>query len=659
MLRFPTGILLGLIHCPLALASGAQEPSPQPEGEILSALRSLDDHLMGKTLLSEAEFAGWKELLDERKAGFGDQPDAKLISAALELVADYEAIEGPMFIGEATNSGFQRKNMKVDLHSAVLVVMQAIVDHFYTSETLMGHEALLGSFSFKSADYFPGAVEPPSDPERVHAVVISASCLKTFGHPVINDSKPARKPTGTYLVPGTVATIWVPESMVGMGYEIRIGAHSWDMSSRPRIKRLDRCSIVYPINRPEMKVSSPLGGGIYIEVPDQADAGVVQIRIKNAVRSPYFSSKPFHQTSLAEWKAVERNHPAPWADFQSEKMLIQVPTSWIYKFDDPATLLKDWDHAMDAVSDLMGFPHVRSREALYLQADVIIRSGAYSPGYPQVNATYNPNKDYGGNHDHYFLTGPQRSPAWTLHEMGHAQLFQKLQGETEAVVNLLYVAAMNQKFGMSLDEAFYRSRRYDNDFMTLANTAITWMASENFRLEKPMVGAEMQYQLKGHAKYVEIARLFGWEVLNRYWYSINEDYEAGIKLKGSRNNGNTNNLILRMSRSAGVDVTPLIHFWGRHPDDVVAMKASITAASLPPSTKIYDLLVQYQDSIPADNEGFRAFAASWWEKQPSSKGHMTEKYHASLWDSWNETYASEIRRNMQKIIDLYFPDGRP
>lgn len=58
-------------------------------------------------------------------------------------------------------------------------------------------------------------------------------------------------------------------------------------------------------------------------------------------------------------------------------------------------MLKDWDSAMDAVSDLMGFPRIRGKEVLYTQPDVLIRSGAYAPGYPQVNTKYNPTKDYG------------------------------------------------------------------------------------------------------------------------------------------------------------------------------------------------------------------------------------------------------------------------
>jgi len=644
---------------PASLDKAEIESTRETESTILTALRALDDHVKNAATLNENQIAEYKKVIDANKKIFGMNPTADLISAAFDLVTDYENTLGPLFIGVHTKDGFDRTKLKLDIHTTVYSVMQYIVDYVFTSETLSKHENLLRGFEFKSAAYFPGAVNPPADPDQTHTAKIDGSYLKTFGHMVMHGDRPARKPTGTYLAPGTIATVTVPKSIVGKGYGIRVGAHSWDLSRRRWIRRLERSTVVYGINSTETKIASPLGGGIYIEVPYLANAGIVDVQIRNAVRSPYFSAKSFDRTSLSDWQNIERKHQAPWADFQSEKVLIQVPTSWIYNFDDPLTMMKDWDSAMDAVSDLMGFPHIRGKEVLYLQPDVIIRSTAYSPGYPQVNAKYNPTQDYDGNRNHYFLTGPQHSPYYELHEMGHGQLFQKFSGEAEAAVNLLYVAVMNQKFGMSLDEAFRKSMGFTNEGRTLANTAKARMATENFKLEKPMSASEMRYQLKGYAKYVEIAHLFGWEVLNKYWRSINEDHEVGIEVKGGLNNGDTDSLILRMSKAAGVDVTPLIHFWGRHPNDVAAVKAAIAAEKLPASTKIYDLLVQYKAAIPADNQAFREFAQKWWGRKPRPKGYDTERFHAALWDSWDQAYARDIKSNLQNIIDLYFPNGRP
>ena len=109
---------------------------------------------------------------------------------------------------------------------------------------------------------------------------------------------------------------------------------------------------------------------------------MVNVTITGAARSPFFSAKSFHQTTLTEWQTTERTQPGPWADFQSDKFMFQVPRSWIYAFADPVTLMANWDTAMDAINDLMGFPQVRGKETMYDQVDVQLRASVYAPGYP-------------------------------------------------------------------------------------------------------------------------------------------------------------------------------------------------------------------------------------------------------------------------------------
>ena len=390
----------------------------------------------------------------------------------------------------------------------------------------------------------------------------------------------------------------------------------------------------------------------------EADAGIVEITIRNAVRSPYFSAKPFHQTSLEEWQNVERKHQAPWADFQSEKFMMQVPTSWITKLDDPVTLMKNWDAAMDAMNDLMGLPQVWGKETMYLQVDLQNRSSVFAPGYPTVNDRYDPKKEYDGYVDHYLIRGPQSAPDYVFHEQGHAYLFVKFGGEQESTVNLLHVAVWNQKFGYSLDEAFRGSRNFNkNEYRTLDNTAVTWMTSLSFAAKRPMAAGEKAYQLKGHAKFVDIARLFGWKVLGDFWHSWVADFEAGRPW--SKHGTDIDKLSLRLSQKTGVDLTPLLHFWGTPPRDAEALKAAVAAEGLPASAKVYDALVHYKSIVPDDNPAFRQFALNWWGKQPSGKGYWTEREHAKQWEEFNEASSAQIKQAVQDILDEYFPNGRP
>jgi len=638
------------------------------EAELLSALAALKSHIDGTAPLDAGQIETHKLTIDANKEIVGDNDT--IIAACFDLVAAYDSVIGPLWIARGD---FRRSDVVNDIDWTIYNVMQYIMDEAYTANNLLLYEELFDGFKFGSSAHFPGAVEPPADPGLTHTVTINGSYLKTFGHMTMYTTSPARKPTGTYLAPGTIAMVTVPSSIARKGYTIRVGAHSWDNSNRPNIKRLDRSSLVYSINSTHVRVASPLGGGIYIEVPYLADAGIVDVQVTNAVRSPYFSAKSFHRTSLSEWQDIERKHPAPWADFQSEKFMLNVPTSWIYNFDDPVTLMEDWDKAMDAINDLMGYPHDRGKETMYPQVDLQFRASVYAPGYPSVNEKYSPGRDYGGDYGHHLLKGPQHAPDYLFHEEGHAYLFVKFGGEMESTVNLLHVPVWHRKFGYDLDTAFRKSRGFGNTYRTLDNTAVTWMTVFNFSpKEVPMAEAEKAYQLKGHAKFVDIARLFGWESVNAFWHSINVDYENGIIW--SKHGSPIDSLILRWCESVGVDLRPLFHFWGTHPKNAEALGAAVIAENLPVSAEIYDMLVRYKSLVPHDNEAFQEFARNWWGKKPSINGYWTEREHARQWDTellhdppvvpnegelYDESSCARIKDVIDRLIDRYFPGGRP
>ena len=296
---------------------------------------------------------------------------------------------------------------------------------------------------------------------------------------------------------------------------------------------------------------------------------------------------------------------------------------------------------------------------MYAQVDVRIRAGAYAPGYPSVNATYNPKSSYGGLSNSHLVRGPQFAPYYEFHEQGHGYLFQKFPGETESNVNLLHVAVWNQAFGYDLEVAFEKSMNYNIAYRTVDTTAIAWMTSFNFVEQEPMHRLEKQYQLKGHAKFVDIVRMYGWEVLGDYWKSFNDDYENGVHISTS-----IDSLIVRLSKSVGVDITPLFHFWGVLPINASALKAAIAAEGLPESAEIYHTLVKYKSLVPSDNSEFRTFALKWWGKQPSLGGYWTESEHAKQWDDasgqiFDEVTSGLVEDTVQYILDLYFADPPP
>jgi len=652
-------LLLGLSVALLPISFTQAKPGSR--ADLSTAMSRLAEHINETSTLDAIQIKQQTEIIRKNIDQIGKASD--IISEALDLVGSYETTAGPLFMNRATRGGFPRKPAGgLELDRAMFAVQQGLIDHAFTPGNLKKFNDLLNGAAFKTSSYFPGAVDAPTDPTVVHEVRINASQPACWGIPVMDNDKPARRPTGCYLAPGSIAEVIVPRSMVGKGFSIRVGAHSWDLRRKPKVVRLDRVSIVYPIEEIQTAIANPLGGGIYIEVPYLADAGIVNVEVRNAARSPLFSARHFDKTTLEQWRTTERHHPSPWTDFESDKFMMQVPTKWIYNYDDPVTLMQDWDTSMDIVSELFGLPLVRPKTVLYLQVDVIFRGSANFPGYPQSNFRYNPNKAENGNSNHWLLKGPQSAGQTIFHELGHAHLFTKFRGEVEAVVNLPYVAVLNKGFGVDLDTAFGRS--FSKPYVSLDQAAVMWMVTDNFRNGKPMDISssqrnEVRYQHRGYGKYVETAELFGWKALQDFWHSVNLDYLRGITYP--RNSDPADSRILRMSKTAGADLRPLIHFWGIHPDDNDALGKAMDAEGLKSSPLIYDRLVHYKTLIPMNNAEFAAHARIV-NPRGIRKGRNPlygEGWYYTWLPKYEESHGAAAQAALQEIIDLYFPDGRP
>lgn len=579
--------------------------------------------------------------------------DPSAVAEAFERAEQLERSAGPLFMTPKTKAGLPRTpKAGMELEYELFELQQALLDFAYTPDNLKKYRKLFEGRAFETAAYFPGAVQRPRDPKKIHSVKINASQPTAWGSPVAGRDDPARRPTGCYLAPGCVAEAAVPKALVGKGYSIRVGAHSWDLKKKKQIKRLDRVSLVYPITEQRTLIAHPLGGGIYIEVPYEADAGAVTIQLRNVVRSPFCTK----QTTASDWEK-ERWLDAPWADFETDKFMMQVPTVWLEQVGDPEQLLADWDKSMDAVSELFGHPLERSKHVLYMQADVTMRGNANFPGYPQSNYPYNPHQPEQCRHA-WMIKGPQYANWTVFHEMGHSQFFSKFTGEVEAAVNLPHAAVKNRKFGWSLDKAFGECVN-NMKHLTLDEVAVMWMVTENFRQGRPMSitnkpGDETKYQHRGLGRYVEIASLFGWEALHRFWKGENERYRPGDKVP--QNNDPTDDRILRLSKAAGVDLRPLIHFWGIQPDDPKALEKSIKKEGLEPSGKIRQRLEHYQTLIPMNSE---AFAAHSRRVYPGGLKNAKNPLYGTGWykdqlPKYQEEQGRAAQAALQDIVELYF-----
>ncbi|MDO5968309.1 M60 family metallopeptidase [Flavivirga aquimarina] len=637
------------------------------ETEFLSILNTIEDHISGASILSgteiEAQQTALEAIIDVLSYS------STVIEKSFEVVELFETVKGPLFVqGSTTQGSFSRTATGLELEKFMFYLQQSIIDYSYTVDNLKNYTSVFENEGYKTADFFPGAVAAPSNSNTTVQVSINATQQATVGRPSGAEAVDAVRATGCYLAPGSLATITVPNSLVNNGFGIRVGAHTWNLENKASATRLDRVSLSYPINSTTIIVGNPLGGNIYIEVPYLANAGVISVSLKNVVRSPFFSNTKANKTSLSDWQNTQRHYPGAFADFESEKFILQVPTSWINNFNDPETMMEEWDDAVDACLELLARQTNLSdaKPPIYMQVDRTFRGGAYFPGYPMSNTNYNPLATANGDgSDHRYLQGPTATIWQDIHEWGHQFYVSKFYGEQEGIVNFFYVAVMNKKFGVDLNTAFENCLSPALN-ANLDDAAKMWMVTENFRQGNSMsiisgnYRHEVAYQHRGFGRYVEMVNLFGWESLENFWELVNEEH--AISPNPTAHTGESADArILRMSKGAGVDVRPLIHFWGVQPDDFESLATDIEANDLKPSKLIYDQLLYYKEILPADNAELLDHAL---DLYPGGLSSTADTRHGNGWyyalsQVYDESYGNLGKQALQDIIDLYFPDGSP
>ena len=627
------------------------------KSQLNGILDKLYSHIGNQSPMSLADLASYNAELEKLLPLFSS--DVPIMRKSVDLVAYYDAQKGPLFINDTTRGGFKREgeaDIGVELARIIFKIQQAVVDYQYTSTIVPMCNHIFTDKKFKSSANFPGTSVKPDDTAKLHVATINAYNPDEWGLRVAFARQPRRQPTGYYLSAGSVGEVIVPATLVGRGYSILVGAHTADHKDKTDPKRLDRVSTRFEIINETTKIANPLGGGVYIEVPNRETLGPREIQLRGVIKSPLYSLRDFDKTTAEEW-LTQRGHPGPWADFVSDKFMMQVPTSWIYAFDEPEELMKKWDLAMDGVSEYMGIlPKDRNKEVLYLQPDLHIRHGSYGIGYPQINQLYNPNDDEIGNSDHWMMQDPTHDHV-EYHELGHAQLITIFSGEGEAIVNFPHAYVRNVKFGVDFETAFAESRGAYNKNYTIDEAAINWMVTPNFGNHQPMDKSntpddEFRYQQRGYAKYADIVRLYGWGAYTSFNRQEHLDFINNVDASEL---SQTDSRILRLSVAAGFDLTPLIHFWGVHPTDPTALAYAIRINDLERDIKLKELLSRYLSIIPGNNQMFNEHFERLYPGRPEGGDSRYGLGWYNAWRNvWNESYAEKAKAAQKGLIDQYY-----
>lgn len=640
-----------IAHCTIACSS------------VADALNDLQEHLNGTAMLTPDELILIRDTIIQFTFCLAENESVILLGK--NIVEDYDKQFGPLFMNPQTQGGFYKNPASspgLELDRVILALQQGILDAVFSREVYAAYPQHIIGWKFNSSTNFPGYVDPPTNASISKSVLIRANFADPEGaNPYLDLSedglKHALRPTGLYLAPGSVVSVTVPDSLVRRNYWVRVGSHDWDLSDREYFRRLDRISKRYRIDSTTIQVFNPLGGAISILVPYGADDGIVEVSLRNGVEAPFYSLKTFYETPDFD---AELSKPGPWAVFESDNVMYTLPKHAIVPGQyDLRQSLQDWETALRGMNSILARQIIPDKHNMYQIADLDIRYGAYSIGYPMSNSPLN-YQDVPG--PAYFLNGPGSDDDTNFHEMGHALAISQFPGETEALVNFPYVMAMNYGLNTDLNEAVKSS--FGNSLFDIDRTASSRMVSNTFGAERNISNTtkdEVRYQHRGYGHYFEIVNLLGWCPLRNFWKQEHIDFEnTGIDYL---NSNDIDSRIVRMSIAAQADLRPLFHVFGILSQDSIAVQDTLAQLGIQPSLAIYNRLQEYFNLIPEDSIAFVNYALSihpnFLIEGPTADPDYGPGWHYIKAMTYNEVEGQQRKDILQSIIDRYYPNGAP
>lgn len=629
----------------------------------LDALNDLHAHINGTITLNAGELTLIRNIFVQFPDCLAENESVILLCKS--VVEDYDNQIGALFTTPNTQNGFSKNPVSapgLEVERAMLALQQGIFDQVFTPEVYADYPQHIDGWKFNSCYSFPGYVNPPADSSASHSMLIRANFEDPDGmnpYYAINfeGMEHALRPTGLYLSPGSVVSVTVPDSLVGQDYWVRVGSHDWDLTERTRFMRLDRISRRFSIDSTTIEVFNPLGGAISILVPYGADDGIVEVSVRNGVEAPFFSLKSFYETP--DFNA-ELSKPGPWAVFETDNVMYTIPKHSIVPGEyDLKQTLQDWETALRGVNSILARQIIPDKHNMYMIADLDIRFGAYSIGYPMSNTPLNYSDVPGPA---YFINGPGPDDEVNFHETGHALAISKFSGEVEALVNFPYIMAMNYGLNTDLNEAVNYS--FVPNTFDIDKTVTHRIVSNTFGSERDISNTttdEVRYQHRGYGHYFEIVNMLGWCPLRNFWKQEFIDFENGIN--HGINDQNIDGRIIRMSVAAQADLRPLFHVFGILPQDSIALQDTLAQIGILPSLTIYNRLQDYFDLIPKDKTEFINYALSVYPNLytdgPTENPDYGVGWHYLKSLTYDAAEAQNLTDILQTIINLYYPNGEP
>lgn len=383
----------------------------------------------------------------------------------------------------------------------------------------------------RSAAAFPGEVPPGA--ERITTDV------------TVDPQFTGWRSLGLYAAAGEAVTVTLPPDAPA-GLRVQIGCHTDGLWHLERWDRSPDVVVSRALNPGSTTITSPFGGLVYI-TGEARRAGAprpqgqrpepLRLTVAGAVRAPLFV---LGTDNDASWRAA-RQHPGPWAELATDKVILTVPSATVRTLENPAELMAWWDRVLDAHADLATIPRQRRRPERIV-ADVQISAGYMHSGYPIMThldaaafMTNLPDLRTGKN-------------AWGLfHELGHNHQEREwtFEGTGEVTVNLFTLHALEVVCGLPPGAG--------HDGLAKPGPMVEHFAAgapfDRWKSD-PFLALRMYFQLR---------QAFGWETYKRVFAEYRK-LPAAERPKTDADS--RDQWMVRFSLAVGRDLGPFFEKWG-------------------------------------------------------------------------------------------------
>ncbi|WP_299711908.1 M60 family peptidase N-terminal accessory domain-containing protein [uncultured Tenacibaculum sp.] len=606
-----------------------------------SALSQMTDHILGNITLTSEQTKDYEfDILSNLRYNY--------LNARTEVDNYLTAFEDnfdPLFQDRTKVNVFDLSSEQI----IAFFLQQDIIDNAFTSDNV---DNVIGT-KFKFSEIYPGPVADGAPRITDGIIPINSTYQLDPGYELMGQDKGVYRPTGYYAAPGELVTVTVPSSIVGQGFEVIVGAPSRDLYSVSKINRYHRISTEFEITSETTKVGNPLGGVIYIKVPAEVNFGWVDFTFNGAVKSPYFRMVTGQSTNLAEFQNDMANAYVNWVDMESDRMMFLIPRDLV-DVSDPTEIMNTWNSMWDAFSTAAGRPVDKIRPEYWLVDCGGINNAAGYPSDIEFESYQGTTRDLTWNPlrvmDDDYITN---YPSTIFHEMGHTMLLPEPSGEAEAIIQLCGAPMLVSALGFDIDEVLLilDNQKHDRDL-----AAMYWMTAYNFRNNQPMkcdptldssVCDEISYQIRGAMKWHEIASLYDYETLGEIQKVFYDEWAKNGTNDPSNPNSITREELIRAATEAtGINLTPLLHFWGYIPDTEIQQEFDDFA----PSTEFCDRLEYYRSLIPRTQAEYK----TWHDALIATTNSNHFDRLTDIYDNWEtEDISGQILAQIDYLAGLY------